>query len=370
MEEYRINFLICFVLIVVVNLIQYRFILTPSEYAKENFDYYLQGDMKIYPDVSNQYRIAENIAPQEFSAHFIESDITAIAMLTPDRLSRLASLARRWSGPISFVLFLRTYKQPHVWTPSDILARISKKFPFIFTRVNIHMHIVLVHNSFNRFPMNELRNIAWKFVKTPKIFILDVDFIPSADIHKELLKVKPELWIMIKERKAALVISAWDYGCVDGYDEETCEVYGPMLGNHDSQLASNMTKWVRATDPYPVEYRMYYEPYFIASSEIPKYDELFTIGHDKTEHTYELVASGIQFWVLPRAYIAHIPHPPSVSHSLSNDYYSYDGAWSQWIKFVRRVYRQYGYHRYCDGIQKVPHGNPFIRLIRPYICYL
>jgi hypothetical protein len=367
---YTSHFALTCLIIMTVNFIHYTQLQLQPVINPEDFRHYFQGPLKIYPDVSGEYRGTNGIVPQNTLVHKIEEDITAIAMLTPDRLSRLASLARRWSGPISFVLYLKTEHSVAMYSPKSILDRLHRKFPFIFERQNMQMHVVVAAHSYKKFPMNELRNISWKYVKTPLIFILDVDFIPSKNLNIQLSRISPEIWGRLRRKYLVLVVPAWDYGCTDGYNEETCELVSPTLGNHDSQRASDVSRWLSAEEAYQVQYSMYYEPYFIASVDIPIYDESFTIGHDKTEHTYELVANGYEFWILPKAYIAHIPHPPSVAHSLNNDYYDYDLAWSQWIKFVRRIYRSTGYHFYCDGEQLVNHGNPFIRLIRKFICFI
>jgi hypothetical protein len=85
-----------------------------------------------------------------------------------------------------------------------------------------------------------------------------------------------------------------------------CDKEIPFLNNHNSQRPTNYNLWKLMSNNnsnindkiYKINYNYYYEPYFIASRNIPRFSELFGIGNDKTSHTFEVLATGIEFWVV------------------------------------------------------------------------
>lgn len=371
-ENKLVPFFLILVAVIIINLLQYKFLYKEYQIDPLDFPHYYENDLKIYPSINVEYCKKYKLDRTSIlKLNGYEKDITVVAQLTFDRISRLSSLQNRWNSYISTVLFLRTSVPLDEFKPEEIIERINFSFPNLILGNNIHFHFVVAHQDLPRYPLNELRNISWKYVTTKKIFILDIDFIPSKNFMVELNQLPKRIMTRLEKKYLVLVFSAWDYACTDLLKEDTCDRVSPTLSDHDSQRSTNITKWIGTNQAYQVEYSLYYEPYFISSVDIPKYDELFTIGHDKTQHTYELAAAGYEFWVMPKAYVAHIPHPPEVSHSLLNKYYSYDMAWTQWTKFVRRIYKNYqGFNMYCLGEQTMNHGNPFIRAIRKFICYL
>lgn len=371
-ENGLVQFFLILAGVLILNSLQYNFLYKEYQIDPQDFPHYYENELKIYPSINSEFCKKYNLNRTPLlKGRGYEKDITVVAQLTFDRITRLFSLQNRWSSYISTVLFLRSDVPLEDFKPEEIIERIKFSHPNLILGDNIDFHFVIAHKDLSRYPLNELRNISWKYVKTQKIFILDIDFIPDKDFIEHLNKVPERIFKRLEKKLLVLCISAWDFACLNSDNENTCERLGPTLSNHDSQKASNVTRWISSEEPYQVEYELYYEPYFIAHVDIPRYDELFTIGHDKTEHTYELAAAGYEFWIMPHGYIGHIPHPKEISHSLLNKYYSYDGAWSAWTKFVRRIYRNYnGFNLYCLGEQTMNHGNPFIRAIRKFICYL
>ena len=75
-----------------------------------------------------------------------------------------------------------------------------------------------------------------------------------------------------------------------------------------------------------VEWAESFEPYFIVSSDVPRFDERFVgYGINKASHMMELWYRGYELEVLPEAFIVHMPHPPSrdkLDHKSSYNYYS------------------------------------------------
>lgn len=55
-----------------------------------------------------------------------------------------------------------------------------------------------------------------------------------------------------------------------------------------------------------------YEPYVVVKKDIPLYDTRFVgFGWNKVSHIMELYAQDYSFYVLPNAFIIHMPHSPS-----------------------------------------------------------
>jgi len=111
--------------------------------------------------------------------------------------------------------------------------------------------------------------------------------------------------------------------------------------------ATNYEKWYRLESeqvqlqPYRVEYEYLYEPYVLLSkNSSPLYDTRFSgYGNDKSSYTYELVAAGFSFVVLPDVFIIHNEHGPPLwfwkSVTLS--------TWRKWSTFVLDIQRKYDF---------------------------
>jgi len=84
--------------------------------------------------------------------------------------------------------------------------------------------------------------------------------------------------------------------------------YGCHLGPTDFR------RWYKARKSYKALYDWFYEPYVIVPSatneqDVPRYDARFIgYGNDKMSHIYELALSGFSFKVLPNKYVLHIAH--------------------------------------------------------------
>ena len=75
---------------------------------------------------------------------------------------------------------------------------------------------------------------------------------------------------------------------------------------------TNFEYWETAKRPYKVKWADNFEPYFIVSRNVSKYDERFVgFGWNKVSHVMELAAQGYELVVLPEAFMVHMPHAPS-----------------------------------------------------------
>lgn len=159
------------------------------------------------------------------------------------------------------------------------------------------------------YPINALRNIAWNYAKTPLVLSLDIDFqFPTRDTLKNAMQAVKENSPQGSDRVFVFVIK--NTKCGDMADFTTCEATDMMLNTHPSQGSTFRVKhrWTGTTKPYKTKYELFYEPYFIGRVDLPRYDERFWYGNDKTSQCYETAAKGAEWWILPDRTVGHLQH--------------------------------------------------------------
>lgn len=231
--------------------------------------------------------------------------MTWVTQCTSDRLYLLDELLDRWSGPVSLCLY-----------SSDIGSDTAKVEKWR-DRVDFH----LVRDSRGLYPVNALRNIALDNARSEYVFLADVDFIPSDGSH-EYLKGLATQFGPFQGGRAVIVAAAFMvYDGSEDIPRKKTELLVRMeAGEIDmvhrdpnrraAHAATNYTAWKSATAPYAIEYVFPYEPYYMARSDIVRYDESFLgYGNDKTEHAYEVNVAKYAFWVAPGMFVLHKTHP-------------------------------------------------------------
>ena len=178
------------------------------------------------------------------------------------------------------------------------------------------------------YPINTLRNLALRNAPTDLVFLLDVDFVPSAGLLQELSRDAGLLARLEDGRtRTVLVVPAFEVSPAHKLPKEqaallslaSCEppAATPFHIDHfpAGHAPTDYATWQVASAPYPVAYADSYEPYVIASKAwLPPYDERFTgYGMNKVSHLYTVAASGAQFVVLPRHFVAAHEHAKSSS---------------------------------------------------------
>lgn len=64
---------------------------------------------------------------------------------------------------------------------------------------------------------------------------------------------------------------------------------------------------------YQVQWSADYEPYVVVHKTAPWFDPRFVgFGWNKASYIMQLDAAGYQMFVLPNAFVLHMPHPPSI----------------------------------------------------------
>ncbi|TPP59430.1 Glycosyltransferase LARGE1 [Fasciola gigantica] len=179
-----------------------------------------------------------------------ETTVTLLSQMNFERIHRLEELVSNWPGPISISLYLTEQEAQRL---SVFVAQSN----ILSNRSNVGYHVMFVDGPL--YPINELRNLALSYARTDVVFHLDVDFVPSTNLYTALQE-------LIKHR------------------------------------------WANA-----VQWSADYEPYVVIHRSAPLFDPRFVgFGWNKASYIMKLDAAGYQMYVLPDAFVLHLPHPPSV----------------------------------------------------------
>lgn len=239
-------------------------------------------------------------------------DVMLVAQLSVDRLQMLEMLCQYWEGPISLALYISDAEA------QQLLSYISNSNT-LSTRTNIGYHVVYKEGT--GYPINVLRNVALEQVVTPYVFLSDIDFLPMPGMYSYLKKQVIKFEIKLTDK--ALVIPAFE---TERYRTSIPQKKSEILSMLDmgtlftfryhvwpkGHSPTNYAKWRVATTPYKVTWQPDYEPYVVVKKDIPLYDTRFVgFGWNKVSHIMELFAQGYSFYVLPNAFIIHMPHSPS-----------------------------------------------------------
>ncbi len=118
-----------------------------------------------------------------------ESDITLVTQLSADRLQRIQQIARVWKGPISAAV----YSGKNNFEATRLMLSIWKKSKLVRTHVDLHLVTRDSYMDTTPYPINMLRNIAWKHSRTDQLFLLDVDFLPNPGMREYVQDIFPKL---------------------------------------------------------------------------------------------------------------------------------------------------------------------------------
>lgn len=281
-------------------------------------------------DNSGQYRVYKNLIKSDFTTNEKpgsdpSSNILALATHTTiNNLHYLESLLERWQNPISVAIFAHgqdvkfatalvyalSFFCPHIQALVDFhlvcLSGEMASFPeqdrehfagledcaSVFSRLETHgekyKNYAMSGNI--SYPNNLLRNIARGGTESSYILVIDMDMLPSADLHEQFMamisKREPasdEVFVLpafeirharkMPATKAELV-QLYQVGEVRPFYEELCT---------RCQAPTNYSQWVnghvRETGTLEVAYTLTWvdpwEPFYIGHRSVPLYDENF-----------------------------------------------------------------------------------------------
>ena len=198
-----------------------------------------------------------------------------------NRLHMVEELCKHWPGPMSLALYVSD-------SEADQFVHFALASEVIRQRTlggNIGFHIVYKgQNDF--YPVNYLRNVALKHVRTNYVFLSDIDFLPGAETYESLIKSvrsfygnsQEELTAAASEgdsEKLALVVAAFEtqrYRLQPSFPKTKSDAIklldvGTLLTFRyhvwpQGHRATNYAKWKTATTPY----RIAWEPGLASNS--------------------------------------------------------------------------------------------------------
>lgn len=272
-----------------------------------------QNEAEPCSDVRQEIRLVRRVHPYYLNysyKHVDDFDVTLVAQMSVDRLHMLEPLCEQWAGPLSISLYA---------SDADLRALRALVAASHVLRDTDKLAIHVVSKSGRLYPVNHLRNIALSYVKTPYVYLSDIDFLPMPSLYHY---IREAIRVLGRERRA-LIIPAFE-----------SLLYRVDFPSNKSQLNSmleagklftfrqhiwkqghtptNFEHWRKAKKPYRVKWAEDFEPYFVVNRNVTRYDERFVgFGWNKVSHVMELAAQDYELVVLPEAYMVHMPHAPS-----------------------------------------------------------
>lgn len=282
-------------------------------------------------DHSGQYRIYKNLIKSDFTANqrpgSAESSSNVLALATHttiNNLHHLDSLLERWQNPLSVAIFAHgqdvkfatalvyalSFFCPQIQSLVDFhlvcLSGEMASFPeqdhehfagledcsSVFSRLETyrdkHKNYAISGNI--SYPNNLLRNVARGGTDSSYILVIDIDMMPSVDLHRQFLA-------MVSNREPAndevFVLPAFEIRHarkMPGTKPELVQLYqvGEVRPFYEElcprcQAPTNYSQWVnshvRGTVALEVSYTLTWvdpwEPFYIGPRSVPLYDENF-----------------------------------------------------------------------------------------------
>ncbi|GAA5820447.1 hypothetical protein JCM3770_003381 [Rhodotorula araucariae] len=277
-------------------------------------------------------------------APFAPTDVTLVTQLSVSRIDRFERMLAAWDGPLSVAIYLvdeadiDTLETHYV---SSALLSAWERVSLVVVKPDYSISEEALLTRL-RYPINHLRNLALSMAPSPYTLVVDVDFVPSPDMHSVLSSHgvpvierpssrssrSPTL------RRTAVVIPTFALSAAFGgaYPNTTSELEAlftadPPIASltdanagHGPTLPSLLFAYpptsrhapLGALDPgasYEVCYEPQWEPYYlVARASHPLYDERFTDqGGDKQAHALVLNALGFEFRVARDVWVVHPP---------------------------------------------------------------
>mmetsp|Transcript_22368 Transcript_22368/g.66296 ORF Transcript_22368/g.66296 Transcript_22368/m.66296 type:complete len:650 (-) Transcript_22368:65-2014(-) len=238
-----------------------------------------------------------------------------------DKRERLVKLATAWGGVVSVSVLLSL-------TEIEGLVRFVRNNHMAFSYTFFH---VVIHEQYEFYPINIMRNVATDAVETDFIFTVDLDFMPSLAAHNVIHSYTSHpLWgNQIRNSRNAWIIPAFEYTVSDMSDSD---LFGSLpltkaelVRSKDAipfhinwffkgHRPTDFDRWYKTDEPYEVRYEQGFEPYVVLCTRghnfLPRYWEGFK-GYKVNKRSWieELNRAGWGFYVLPgEAFVIHMHH--------------------------------------------------------------
>ncbi|KPP73924.1 N-acetyllactosaminide beta-1,3-N-acetylglucosaminyltransferase-like [Scleropages formosus] len=310
-------------------------------------------------DGSGQYRVYKNLMKSDFSTNHKSGASSQRVLLAThtsiNNLHHLESLLERWQNPLSVAIFAHgqdvKFATALVYALSIFCPQIQALVDFhlvchsgemasfpeqdreqfagledcagVFAKLETHQdkyknYAIGANVSY---PNNLLRNVARGASEAAFVLVIDVDMVPSADLHQQFLA-------MLKRRESApdevFVLPAFEIRHtrkIPATKQELLQLYqvGEVRPFYEElcprcQAPTNYSQWVNLHKLEPVELEVAYtlswvdpwEPFYIGPRTVPLYDESFQqYGFNRISQACELHVAGYRFSVLSSAFLVH-----------------------------------------------------------------
>ena len=286
-------------------------------------------------------------------------DITVATHLTPNKIDRLVAMKKRWNGPISASIKISSLEE-------------FIKFCSDLSFHNAHLQHVGLHFFFEHrsrsYPINILRNLALKNVKSNYVAILDVDFLPSpintnqhlrsifAYHSFEEAKLNSTVYVMpafeVKHEK--FVNTVINHTELPGTRERLMKMMNTTDENekivvfHEESYkpghrSTNYSRWTSNLEEtsYSIEVLEFgYEPYIIgAVKNLPRFFEDFRgYGMNKLSYLVQLYYAGFSLRVLRDVFVLHLNHPSTYGNQKRKSLERNLNCSKFFVKFLSQTY--------------------------------
>ena len=299
-----------------------------------------------------------------------------IIQTSTNRLWILKETCTRWMDPIIAVVFLPHSSSRTGLEDNDVYQDLANGCPHVSI---IHYMATEEESVTTNYPVNRLRNVGLDAVTTSHILVMDVDFVPSSNLHETVRSALSRQAVATAavgndkgsngiNRQQALIVPAFERKPLEPCDTESdCATYLKSNSsfipktfsdlqhclllkdctifqidvNWEGHYSTHSERWIQqqwysddantTLRTVPCFHSARYEPYVVlqwcnhnSSSNqkpvAPYYDERFHgYGKNKIELISHLRKAGYQFSILPEGFIVHNPHPESQVKRAWND---------------------------------------------------
>lgn len=275
--------------------------------------------------------LAARVRPQR-------NQLTLAVPLTPSRVLRLDSLARLYAGgPVCAAVLVNNEEEAH-------------KFGLVWSRMawlRTYVDVTFVRKAHGgALPINALRNVAVRLVKTHFVLMLDVDMTParnSFDCFRDPQgRLLNQLLPPAQKRLAALPVFVADIHNRPARNKQ--ELINQLVHSAattycaSSQKSNRVKRWYVTPHSVETRFQLDYEPYAIARRDsYPAYDQRFSgYGFNKISWALGAEAAGWQLLVLPNSFLTHLNHVDNSWVSAINHSH-YLQTWRRYIQFVSQL---------------------------------
>ena len=251
---------------------------------------------------------SKNLSHDDTTSTASQITVALVTQCSVDRLSNLYQQLLRWNGKASVAIYVKS-NESYSSTKRSIISGLDEtrkqaiKEHGEHSQWDVSVSLVLGTKEEEEFPVNYLRNVALLDAKSQQqqmrgmkgaVLLVDVDFIPSNNLHKALhCKLAAD---NILEERQVVVIPAFE-GVIDGpppksvlelermikrqeatsFRQKFYRGHGPTNFNQYWKKSTSLNQGVIDefwASVYAVRYQPYFEPYVVmATEDVPLYDE-------------------------------------------------------------------------------------------------